>query len=414
MHIQTDRQFVPAHATTTGHLLIQITAPGRTRQVHRPPVRVGLVLDRSGSMSGDKIALARTAVDHAIRVLAPTDHLAVVCFDTGIDTILGATRATAEAKALAVQRLARIDARGGTDLHGGWMRGAGELQTGPATDDPRRILLLTDGQANHGETDPDALAACAARLRAAGVQTTTFGLGRDFDEALLARLAREGGGNFYFIETPAQIQDFFTSELGEALEIVARDAEIITGGSPGVEVSCLNDFPTQPAADGAGLRIRLGDLSADQQISVLVAVRITSGDEGSVSCVRLRLADRERFGDPMTIEWQAVSADAARSQPIGLPVLVEAATLLASRARTAALDANRIGHYDRARAILTDAAGTIRALAAAPELQRIADELAAQAHDFAGDMDPMARKQMYFQSTSMARSRTMTGRAKKN
>lgn len=149
-------------------------------------------------MAGRKIEMARRAVDHAIRLLNERDRLAVVCYDTEIGTLVGATAATSEARELALARLARIDARGGTDLCGGWLRGAGEIaepepsprETAGAMDDSvRRVLLLSDGQANHGETDPDVLARHAAELRTRGVATSTFSLGADFDEVLMARLA---------------------------------------------------------------------------------------------------------------------------------------------------------------------------------------------------------------------------------
>ena len=90
----------------------------------RPPVDVALVLDRSGSMDGNKLAMAREAVTHAIRLLKPDDHLGVVCYDDQVTTVLDRTPATPEAKALATRRLKSIDARGSTDLHGGWLRGA--------------------------------------------------------------------------------------------------------------------------------------------------------------------------------------------------------------------------------------------------------------------------------------------------
>src|SRR6478752_4612672 len=89
-----------------------------------------------------------------------------------------------------------------------------------------RMSLRTDGLANHGVTEHGALVTTAAELRRRGVATSTFGVGADFDERLLRDIAHEGGGNFYFVESPAQIPDLVTSELGEALEIVARGAAL--------------------------------------------------------------------------------------------------------------------------------------------------------------------------------------------
>ena len=132
------------------------------------------------------------------------------------------------------------------------------------------MMLLTDGLANRGVVEPDELVATAKRLRSEGVATSTFGVGADFDEDLLSRIATEGGGHFYFIEKAQQIPDFFASELGETLEVVARDAVFEVACDPGVEAVVLNGFPAEQV-DGR-LRVQLGNLIADQEITLIVAV----------------------------------------------------------------------------------------------------------------------------------------------
>ena len=102
MNIQTDRALVPAGSVSVRYLTVAVTAPARERRANRPAVDVALVLDRSGSMAGHKIDMARTAVEQAIRLLEPSDRLALVCYDNEIDTLLGATTATKEAKTLAL------------------------------------------------------------------------------------------------------------------------------------------------------------------------------------------------------------------------------------------------------------------------------------------------------------------------
>jgi Ca-activated chloride channel homolog len=432
MNLQTDRQLVPANGTVVRHMLIQVTAPGRSRQTARPPVSVALVLDRSGSMGGPKIELARKAVDHAIRLLGPQDHLAIVAFDTEFDTVLGSTLATAEAKTLAKNRLNSIDARGGTDLHGGWSVAASELLNYSNADELKRVLLLTDGQANQGETNPDTLASYASSLRASGVQTSTFGLGRDFDEVLLARLSREGGGNFYYIEAPEQIPDFFASELGETLEVVARDARVIVTGSRGVRATCLHDFPTRPEHEGMGIGIRLGDLVAEQQITILVALQFDDlgledqaelRGQAELRWIDVQLTDRDNvlFNAPMRVQFQVVDDETNRRQPASVPVILEVANLIASRANAAALTANRAGDYDRARAIVTEAASAIRALVdgrleaqpALREVMRIADELEGQGDVLGDSMDLQVMKSRHYQSVNAMRSRSATGSARR-
>ena len=106
MNIQTDRALVPAGATVVRYLVVTVTAPSRPRRGDRPSVHIALVLDRSGSMGGRKLDLAKKAVGHAVQLLNEHDRLAVVCYDDEIDTLLGATAASAEAKTLVTSRLA--------------------------------------------------------------------------------------------------------------------------------------------------------------------------------------------------------------------------------------------------------------------------------------------------------------------
>ena len=422
MNIQTDRAFVPAGTATVRYLTVTITAPARERHTDRPVAHVALVLDRSGSMAGRKLHMAKKAVEHAVRLLNDRDRLALVCYDNEIDTLLAATQATAEAKTLALSRLRATDARGSTDLCGGWLKGASEIGSSEPANSAAvtRVLLLSDGLANCGEQDPDALARHAADLRARGIATSTFGLGADFDETLMSRLATEGGGHFYFIEQPAQIPDFFTSELGEALDVVARDARLVLGGDDTVQVRCLNDLPFEIRRGEPGAahvaHVRLGDLVSGQQTTLVVAVQCPALAEGERAVVTLRLADRDGvlFAQPMPVEWLATSADPDAAQPVNTDVLVEVAKHLAERARADARDANRHGDFDAAKNMLTTTAEALRALApGVREVEALAAELEAEREDFSARLDALALKKQHFASYNVAYSRSTEGKAKR-
>jgi Ca-activated chloride channel family protein len=419
VNIQTDRAFVPAGTATVRYLTVTITAPARERRADRPVAHVALVLDRSGSMAGRKLDMAKKAVEHAVRLLNDRDRLALVCYDDEIDTLLTATQATTEAKTLALSRVRATDARGSTDLSGGWLKGASEIgasEPGNAST-VTRVLLLSDGLANRGERDPEALARHAADLRARGITTSTFGLGADFDETLMSRLATDGGGHFYFIEQPVQIPDFFTSELGEALDVVARDARLVLGGDDTVQVSCLNDLPFEARRSEAGAaHVRLGDLVSAQETTVVVAVQCPALAVGERAVVTLRLADRDGalFAQPMPVEWRATSADADATQPVNTDVLVEVAKHLAERARADALDANRRGDFDAAKDRLKTTAEALRALApGVREVEALAAELETEQAEFSAQMDPIALKKRHFASYNVAYSRSVEGKAKR-
>ena len=442
MHIQTDRALIPAATPSVRYLQILISAPSAPEptEAPRPAAQVALVLDRSGSMDGSKIAMARKAVTHAIRLLKPQDHMAVVCYDDQVDTLLARTPASKEAKGLAFSRLANIDARGSTNLSGGWLAGAHELQP-EATDDViataergggsgaagvKRVLLLTDGLANAGEVDPQVLAATAVRLRREGITTSTFGIGADFDEELLSQLATQGGGHFYYIEKAGQIPDFFVSELGEALNVVARDAALEIMCPPGVTAELLNDLPTEPvslaaadplAAGRAGLRVRLGDLVADQELTLTIAVHMPEppplGTRIEVACC-LTDKDAVLFPQPLTVDWTVVPAAEHDAQPVNHAVVRAVAAALAARARAQALAKNRRGAYDEARQILTDAARVLRVLGAGSvEVEAIIAKLQHDEQDFAAAMSPAMLKQRHFVSYSISASRDPEGKARR-
>ena len=429
MHIQADRALIPAAAEAIGHLhvtLVAPPAPARAAQP-RPPVDVALVLDRSGSMDGTKIRMAQQAVSHALRLLAARDHFALVVYDDTVDVVQPRTAATAEAVAVALRRLAEVDARGSTNLADGWCSGAAELRravVAPAaaaiaegsSGGVRRVLLLTDGLANQGVTDHDVLADMAAQFRQEGIGTSTFGVGADFDETLLVRLARQGGGHFYYIESPAQLPDLLTSELGEALDVVARDVVFEIVAPAGVHVTLLHDVPATRLGTG-GLQVRVGDRVADQERHLLLGVTFEAARvEGDVVEVRCQVRDRAGVfaPQPLVVPWRVVSAAEDAAQPVNGQVRRDVAETVAADARLRALAANRRHAYGEARGVLQRAIDFLRLLAPDdPMVQRLAAELAAELEDVAMPMGARERKVLYQRSYLVAESREPDGKARR-
>jgi Ca-activated chloride channel family protein len=418
MHLQSDRALVPANTPAVRYLHVLISAPPQPKAaaVARPPVDVALVLDRSGSMDGNKLSMAREAVTHAIRLMKPADHLGVVCYDEQVTTVLDRTPATPEAKALATRRLKSVDARGSTDLHGGWLRGA-DLARGTEAGGDRlsKVLLLTDGLANHGVVDHGEMIATASRLRQEGIITSTFGVGSDFDEELLSRIATQGGGHFYFIEKAKQIPDLFASELGETLEVVARDAVFEVACDPGVEAMILNELPSEQAE--GRLRVKCGDLVADQELMLIVAVAFKGAHgEGTHLGVQCRVADRDHvlFTEPVSVTWQSVPAAEDAAQTVNKDVRLAVATMLAEGARAAALIENRRGNFDAAKRILRQIVDDLRAMAPGDkDILALIDRLHHDEMAFGEVMSPLAMKERHFASYRIAHSREEGGTARR-
>ena len=154
-----------------------------------------------------------------------------------------------------------------------------------------RCLLLTDGLANVGITDADELGHHAAELRARGVSTSTFGVGNDFDEHLLQALADAGGGHFYYIADAPQIRDAITSEVGETLEVVARDVQLEITARDDIRIEPISPYPA--TTRGNRTTVALGDLGSEQVVEVVLRLSFPYGDLGRETGAIVALADRD-------------------------------------------------------------------------------------------------------------------------
>lgn len=417
LSLLTDRSLIRAGARSTRYVMVSITAPVAPARTIRTPVSIGIVLDRSGSMAGSrKFELARVAVEQSLAMLRPDDRFTLVIYDQEIDTLVPATFATGEAKQLATRQLERVEPRGSTDLHSGWATAARELASRHSTESISRVMLLTDGLANHGITDHGQLASFAAELRTTGIATTTFGVGEDFDERLLRDISHEGGGQFYFIESAPQIGDFLTSELGEALEIVHRDAVLQVALPPGVEALPLNRYRHERAGSGE-LHVHLGDLSSGQELKVVMRVRFPRGEEGERQVVRAAIpgADALLVNPSLELAWRYASHAENDAQARNRTVDREVATLYAAKARAEATEANRRHDFDRARRVMDDTAARIEGYAGSDaELQRIARDLRGDEIIYsAAPMSAMELKASFFVAESAVKNRTASGRSRR-
>jgi Ca-activated chloride channel family protein len=418
---RTDRRLIRADGRSKRFVLVQVTAPKASHRRERMPVNVAFVLDRSGSMSGEKIQLARQTILEAIARLDARDRFSIVAYDDVVDVVVEATPATPESRAMVVSRLAAIDARASTNLSGGWLRGAEQVALGLMSDGINRVLLLTDGLANKGITDAAELATHAAQLRARGVSTTTFGIGADFDEALLQGMSDAGGGHFYFVRDAATIRDHISSEVGETLEVVARDVELDIVAGDGVRVEPISPQPIR--SRGGRSIVELGDLVDEQVLDVVLRLTFPFGDAGRTTGAIIALGDRDGVlnstgpgaADDARVTWTWADNAANNVQERDVEVDRSVATQFAARARQEAVKLNRSGDFAAARRILEATARRIREYAGRDTLMRqLVTELSAEAETFAAPMSPMMLKEAHFAGSNQARMRSVTGQALKS
>lgn len=362
--LRTERPHLPLEGGRY-HLMLRLSAPEvRAPERQRPPLDLAVVVDRSGSMSGGKLELAKRGVEHALRLLDERDTISLVAYDDRIDVLTTQLRYSHAAHDSVVRRLRQLEPRGSTDLAGGWLAGCDQLaaiadgSSRLVQRDGRplcRVLLLTDGLANVGMIDPGEIATHAAELRQRGIATTTFGVGDDFDEVLLGQMADAGGGRYHYIAHADEIPRVFAGELGELLAVAMRDVSVELRVPTAWGVELLNGLPTRQ--DGGRTMIDLGDLSSRDERTLIWEITLPSLPEGTAETIELSL----RWTDPdgeHTLEQTLRHVVEARREPgpADDALLDEAVRLYGARGRAEALELNRLGRYG-------DANDTIRAYA---------------------------------------------------
>jgi len=406
-----DRNLIRSTYTSSRFLRVEIAAPPSRAETRRPPASLAFVIDRSGSMGGEKIALAKKAVLTAIDRLAPGDRFAVVAYDDVVEVLVPSTAVTSATRAAARDAVARLDARGSTNLGEGWLRGCQQVADDLIDGGVNRVLLLTDGLANVGIVSADELAGHAAELRRRGVATTTFGVGEDFDDGLLRAMADAGGGHFRFIENAGQILDHIAGEVGELLEVTARDVVLEITGSARISVEPLSPYPAE--GDGERRRIRIGDLVADQVIEVVLRLRFPFGRTGTEIGVLVSVRSADGSLDAgETIRWAYADDRANDRQPRDVRVDRPVARAFAARARTRAVELNRMGEYQAARdALLAVARRVARYAGSDVELNDIVAGLRSDAETWAMRQDERSRKLAQAASYYELKSRAPAGEA---
>lgn len=306
------RAAVLAGFDSTVDVLVRIGAPDRApdRSLARTPLHLALVIDRSGSMGGAPLNEAKQAAAFVIDGLSAGDRASLVTYDAQVETrvpLIDATDRETFRRAIAA-----IQPGGTTNLHGGWFAGAETLAPAVSPATVSRVILLSDGCANSGLVDPAAIQRQCAELATAGVTTSTYGLGRNFNEDLMIAMARSGQGNNYYGQSAQDLMDPFREEFALLNALCARRVELRLMVGPGVRAQVLNDYPT--TVDGA---VQLPDLAYGGEAWALVRLTVAARPQGAEPAVLLSAALRYSDMDsapqalaPVTLSLPAVPAAA--------------------------------------------------------------------------------------------------------
>jgi Ca-activated chloride channel homolog len=242
------------------HLRLSLRSSAKAPS-ERPHLSVHLVLDVSGSMAGESIDNARKASQALVDKLAPGDDFSLVTFSTSAelkipDGPVGARREQIK------QTIAGIKEGGGTNISAGLELGYTEAAKASIPKDAVRVvLLLSDGRANAGIVGAERVARLALDAFQQGVQTSTFGLGSDYDGALMSSIASEGAGGYYYLRDAQQISPALAAELDKRLDPVATAVELRVRFKPGVDL--LKVYGSRRLSSGESAHVRAQEVAAD-------------------------------------------------------------------------------------------------------------------------------------------------------
>jgi len=280
---ELDRGVLPADRNVTAVIKVTLDAPPPPEKKERPPVNLCLVLDRSGSMSGQKIEKAKSAAIEAVRRLGERDMVSLVVFDHEVETLVPAQ--SAANSEWIESRIRGITSRGNTAIYGAVSQGAAEVRKNAGGRYVSRIILMSDGLANVGPAKPDDLGRLGTSLLKEGISVTTCGVGTDYNEDLMTRLAQSSDGNTYFVEDSGDLPRIFAAELGEVLSVVAREVKIIIECKDGVKP--VRIIGREGVVRGNSVELYLNQLYGGQEKYALVEVEVppTAHDKTRDLCV---------------------------------------------------------------------------------------------------------------------------------
>jgi len=280
------------------HVLIRLQSEPQ-KDFKRTPLKLALVVDRSGSMQGSKLREAKRCVLDLVKRMNPEDQVGVVQYDDHIDTVMPLSPVE-KVSSVIEDLVLGITANGSTDLHAGWLRGGEMLAPSAGRDATCHVILLSDGQANRGIQTINRICEQVSALASAGVTTTTVGLGEDFNEELMTAMAQAGHGRAHYGERAIDLAETFDAEIGLLSQLQWRNVEMsILNGID--QMKLLNTY--ERAGDGW----RMPSIAMGSECWALMRIPMRTAtllQENHGTAVSVKVQAVDASGQPFNFEGQ--------------------------------------------------------------------------------------------------------------
>jgi len=314
----------------------------------RLPLNLSLVLDRSGSMDGEPLEEAKSCARMLVERLNSNDRLSVVTYDGEVDVLSPSARVTDKDKLK--RQIGRINSGGVTALYDGWSVGAEQVALHADKNYLSRVLLLSDGQANRGQTDESIISEHCLSMAEYGVTTSTYGLSRHFNENLMTAMAKAGQGQAHYGQTAVDLLDPFEQEFDLMEAILARRMRLRIMPEVGVKFELLNGY----SQDQEG-RFIIPDLAYGADVWALLKVTISKsfctepvGTWLKVLTATIDYKDREgneNRTEPSVLGIELMSQDAYAALPLEETVRQRSLEIRAAALQDQAHTAARRGEW---------------------------------------------------------------------
>ncbi len=283
-----------------------------------PATDLVIVLDRSGSMEGEKLRDAKQAVVGMLHRLGPSDRLALVTYANDVRTPLPLLSMNEYNRGRMASAVTQVVSGGGTNLGGGMKRAMDILMTVTNQARQRKMILISDGLANQGITDPLVLGQLASAAVENHFSISTIGVGLDFNEILMTAIADQGAGHYHFLENPELFASVFEAEFLATRKVAAADVSIRVPVSSGVQLIGAGGYPIR--TEDGGAVFYPGNLLSGQHRKLHLTFRVPTDDQGKIRIPKIRL--QYRHGDRIV--------SIATPSPMAVACVPDAASVVAS------------------------------------------------------------------------------------